>query len=537
MKTLTESGRPLIPMDGNTLTTEQLTLAARNPNAQLVVDGHVTARIKESRDLLTRFVEGGRVIYGVNTSMGGFANLLIPTKYARELQENLITAVATNVGNYLEDDIVRASMVARLNSLARGTSAISPETFQKYLVIFNHGIIPCIPEKGSLGTSGDLGPLACIALVGIGQWKAKFQGAVLPGHEALKAAGIAPMELGFKEGLALVNGTSAMAGMAALLVEDAQRLLKTYEVISALSFEALKAKKKPFDPVVHQQKPHRGQLVVAANLFTLLKDSLMVEDEHRIERQLAGSMKDHVISGNEQIEDAYSIRCTPQILGPVKDTLRFVKTIVETELNSSNDNPLVLVEHDDVFHNGHFHGQYIAMAMDYMSIGLTTLANLSDRRIDRFLDKNHSNGLPAFLCATNPGRRLGLMGGQFMSTSLTAENRSLCVPLSIQTLPSTEDFQDIVSLGLIAARRAKEILNNTYYIAAFELLCACQAADIRGPETLSTPTRRVHELVREFVPHNSQDTILTDYVEALARLIRDGRVLMAAEAGREALKS
>ena len=274
----------------------------------------------------------------------------------------------------------------------------------------------------------------------------------------MEKAGIEPVKLIFKEGLSLINGTSVMTALGALLVEQAIELVKNYDIISCLTFEGLMVKKKPFNPVVHRQKPHRGQLQTAENIWALLEDSQMVVDEREVEAQLQpGLNQSEPVFSKKTIEDSYSIRCTPQIVGPIRDTLMAIKNVITNEINSSNDNPLVIPDEEDVFHNGHFHGQYISMAMDQLSICLTTLSNLSDRRIDRFMDKNHSNQLPAFLCKETPGLRLGLMGGQFMATSLTAENRSLCHPVSIQSLTSTGDFQDHVSMGLVAARRAKEI--------------------------------------------------------------------------------
>lgn len=279
--------------------------------------------------------------------------------------------------------------------------------------------------------------------------------------------------------------------------------------------EALGAKTKPFDPRVHALKPHRGQREIAQRLWTNLAGSGLARCEQAAASRLADEMGAEVQAGGEPIEDAYSIRCTPQILGPVLDAMRSVRRTLEDELNSSNDNPLIIPEADEVFHNGHFHGQYVAMAMDQLAVALVVLCNLSDRRVDRMLTASNSNGLPAFLCKENPGLRLGLMGGQFMSTSLTAENRSLAVPLSIQTLPSTGDFQDVVSFGLVAARRVREILHNTKYIIAFEALCACQAVDIRGVQHLSPVGRQLYERTRAIVPYLDEDRSLTDYLEAL----------------------
>jgi histidine ammonia-lyase len=477
------------------------------------LDSQVRDRVTRSRQKLQEFVEQDRVIYGVNTSMGGFVDHLVPVSKAQKLQENLLNAVATNVGAYVDDVSVKAIMLSRIVSLGRGNSAISLENLDKLVAVYNSEIIPCVPEKGSLGTSGDLGPLASIALVCIGQWKAKYRGQIMLAAQALELAGIDPMQLSYKEGLALVNGTSGMVVMAAIIINDSKKLLEKYIKISALSFEGLKAKSKPFDPRVHMLKPHKGQLHIATELFNILSGSKLAENEADIERALSLEMNETVQAGSAPIEDAYSIRCTPQILGPIFDNLEQVEATVENELNSSNDNPLILPDEDEVFHNGHFHGQYVAMAMDQLCISLVTLTNLANRRIDRFLDKSNSNGLPAFLCKEDPGLRLGLMGGQFMTASITAESRSLCVPMSIQSLTSTGDFQDIVSFGFVAARRARDLLNNSKYVIAFELVCACQAVDIRGKDKASDETKKLYNEARKIIPYLNYDVTLTDYIE------------------------
>ncbi|QEV16179.1 phenylalanine aminomutase (D-beta-phenylalanine forming) [Streptomyces alboniger] len=490
---------------------------AAAPKPALALDSAVRQRVEASRRTLEKFVAEGRIIYGVTTSMGGFVDWLVPVSQARQLQENLLNAVATNVGEHLDDTAVRAIMASRIASLSRGNSAISLANLDTFIAVLNAGIAPCVPQKGSLGTSGDLGPLAAIALVCIGQWKARLGGKVLPGAQALSQAGIAPMELSYKEGLALINGTSGMVGLSALTLQAARRLVQAYLLISALSVEALGGKTKPFDPRVHALKPHRGQRQVAAYLWQTLADSQLAVDELDIEQLLAAEIADTAQAGSQPIEDAYSIRCTPQILGPVLDSLATTEQTVEDELNSSNDNPLINPDEKEVFHNGHFHGQYVAMAMDHLVIALTTLMNLSNRRVDRYLDQSNSNGLPPFLCRENPGLRLGLMGGQFMTASLTAETRAMAMPMSIQSLTTTADFQDIVSFGFVAARRAREALHNVAHVVAFELLCACQAIDIRGTQGLSTATRALYERTRQHIPYLDTDITTTEYVEDVAR--------------------
>ncbi len=510
-------------LTGSNLSTEKLQKIV-DLDLDIAVSEAVEDCIEASAQLLKRFVDEHKIIYGVNTGMGGFVDWLIPDRHAGELQENLIVGVASNVGPYLEDDVVKASIIARLNSLSKGVSAISLVNFKKLIAIYNSGIIPCIPSKGSLGASGDLGPLACIALVATGKWKAKYKGKIVTGKAALKKAEIEPMILGYKEGLCLINGTSVMTGFASLLVEKSTKLVELYDLISCLSFEGLAIKVDPFNPIAHKQKNHPGQLLTAQTIWDILKDSKMVLNESEVEKKLQGYKKDTVCPSNTPIEDAYSIRCTPHIIGPIRENLDSIRETINRELNSASDNPLIIPGYNEAFHNGHFHGQYIAMAMDQLAVSLTTLSNLSDRRIDRFMDKNNSNGLPPFLCAKKPGLSFGLMGGQFMATSLNAENRSLCSPLSIQTLTSTGDFQDIVSFGLIAARRASEIYENTIYVLAFEILCAVQAVEIRGSQGLSTITAEFLKDIRRVVPKQSQDISLTETLEKLHSYIKSGNI-------------
>jgi histidine ammonia-lyase len=339
------------------------------------------------------------------------------------------------------------------------------------------------------------------------------------------------MKLSYKEGLALINGTSAMTGMAACLVADIKRLIKAYTLATCMSVEVLKGKIMPFHPAAHAQKPHFGQVRTADCIYTTLADSTMIVQDKEVEKWLRKMAKDQPRGLDEQIEDAYTIRATPQIMGPVVDTTLAVQKVVETELNSSNDNPLVVVAEGDAVHNANFHGQYIANAMDQLAIVLVNMCNLSDRRNDRLLDPDHNGDLPPFLCRENPGMRQGLMGGQFMATSLTAEIRQMCTPMSIQTLPSTGDFQDHVSFGFVAARRTRDILRNCYYILAFELICACQAADIRGIDGLSSATRALHGIVRKKMPYLDHDEPLTDHIETVASLFESGSLLEALPAG------
>jgi len=518
---------PTIIPDGESLTADLISEFARDPAARVELTHEIRQRVIASRKLLDKFVDSGRVIYGVTTSVGGFVNWLIPPSHAEETQNNILRSVQSNCGAYLDDHYVRASMLARINSLGRGYSAISMENLDKYVAMYNRGVLPCIPEKGSLGTSGDLGPLACIALVGTGQWRAKFNGEVMPGAKALKKAGIAPMKLSYKEGLALINGTSVMTAVAACLVAESKSLIKAYTLATCMSLEVHKGKIMPFHPAAHRQKPHVGQGRIAECIYKTLADSKMIVQDEETEQWLRSLAGNEPRGLDQQIEDAYSIRATPQVMGPVVDTTLFVQGTVETEINSSNDNPLIVVEDGEAVHNANFHGQYIANAMDQLAIVLVNMCNLSDRRNNRLLHPSLNGNLPPFLVKENAGVRMGLMGGQFLATSLTAEIRQMCMPMSIQSLPSTGDFQDHVSFGLVAARRTRDILDNARHILAFELICACQAADLRGVDQLSSATRRLYDMVRERVPYLDHDEPLTDHIEAIAEMYASGEFLKA----------
>ena len=523
-------------LDGATLSLDTVASMARDSKSKVEISSEIRERVIASRALLEEFVENGRIIYGVTTSVGGFVNWLLPPAMAEVAQNNIIAGVQSNVGPHLADEYVRASMLARINSLGRGASAISIENFEKYVAMYNNGVIPCIPEKGSLGTSGDLGPLACIALVGTGNWKAKFDGKIMPGAEALKRADIQPMILSYKEGLALINGTSVMAGMASCLVQDVKNLVKAHTLATCMTLEVLRAKIMPFHPAAHKQKPHPGQVRMADCIYSTLKDSEMIVQDHEVEQWLRKMATDEPQGMDEQIEDAYSIRATPQVMGPVLDTLQFIENTINIELNSSNDNPLIVVEEGDAVHNANFHGQYMANAMDQLAIVLVNMCNLSDRRNNRLLHPSLNGDLPAFLCMENPGVRMGLMGGQFMASSLVADIRQMATPMSIQTLPTTGDFQDHVSFGLNAARRTRDILKNCYYILGFELICACQAADIRGTDKLSSATRNLHAMVREKIniTAGERDIPLTDDAETVAAMLESGELLEALPAGTDA---
>lgn len=520
-----------LTLDGYSLTIDELVRAGQDLSIRVEIREENWAKIRDCRKLVETWADEERCIYGVNTSCGGLVDHLLPKERDNDFQKNLVRSVATQVGKPFEDTLVRTFMIARANSLCRGYSGIKEKNLKIYLDMINNHVFPLIPRKGSLGTSGDLGPLACIASVGFGEWKARYKGETMPGAAAMEAAGVELMHLNAKEGLSLINGTSAMVGLACTVISEAVNTLKNSDIIAAFAIETLMGRINPFDVRVHEQKYHPGQYATAQNLSRLLDGSGMAIDEQELSMELQSVLKAHkgISVADIPVEDAYSIRCTPQFVGPTKEAVDNAAKVLLRELNSSNDNPLIFTEYDTFIHNGHFHGQPISFAMDCLGISMVNLGVVSDRRIDRFMDAAHSTGLPPFLCKEDTGVRMGLMGGQFMTTSLVAENRTLAVPASIQSITSTADFQDIVSFGLIAGRKARKIVGNTNHILAFELMCAAQAADLRGPEKLSPAGKIMYDLTRETLPYLDYDKVYMDDLEVLKERIASGEFVQKVE--------
>ena len=518
-------------LDGYTLTIEELMRAGNDLSMKVEIDEKNWPKIRDCRKLVDKWANEERCIYGVNTSCGGLVDHLLPKERDNDFQKNLVRCITTQVGRPFEDELVRKFMIARANSLCRGFSGIKEVNLKIYLDMINKNVFPLVPRKGSLGTSGDLGPLGCIASVAFGEWKANYNGKLMPGKEAMEAAGVELMYLSAKEGLSLINGTSGMVGLGCTVVKEATNTLKNSDIIAAFAIETLMGRVNPFDVRVHEQKYHPGQYATAMNLTKLLTGSQLAIDEQELSLTLQAVLKKHegITVADIPVEDAYSIRCTPQFVGPTKEAVNHAHEVLLRELNSSNDNPLIFTEWDTFIHNGHFHGQPISFAMDCLAISMVNIGVVSDRRIDRFMKAVNSTGLPPFLCKEDTGVRMGLMGGQFMTTSLVAENRTLAVPASIKSITSTADFQDIVSFGLIAGRKARKIVENTNHILSFELLCAAQAADLRGVDKLSPAGKIMHTAVRETLEYMSYDKVYIDDLEALKARIESGEFVERVE--------
>ena len=513
-------------LDGQSLRIADVAAIARGEYS-LKLDVAVLERARDSRAGLEALVERGAPIYGVNTGFGEMVHHWIRNDDGAALQENLLRSHCAGVGEIFNREEARAMMVARINSLARGYSAIRPEVLSRLAEYVNLGITPAIPHIGSLGASGDLAPLAAMAITVMGEgYVLDSRGARVPTKSVLQEKRIAPLKLKYKEGLSLINGTSAMTGLACLILERFRAQVRQAEIVAGLAVEALQASTGAFMAEGHELgKPHPGQIASARNLRSLTAGSQLAQSHE----SLATAMRAGANGGRSDtqvfMQKAYSLRCIPQILGAVRDTLEFCAGVVERELNSSNDNPLFFGG-DAVFHGGNFHGQHVAFAMDYLAIAATQVGVLSERRLNRMLNPHLNRALPEFLVAKNPGLRCGFAGAQYPATALVAENRTLCSPASIQSVPANGDNQDVVSMGLIAARNAKKIIDNTGYIIAIELLAACQAVDLLGRASgLSPAAAAVHGFVRDSIPSLDEDRYMSDDIEVLAELIRKGCIV------------
>ncbi|GAA1997260.1 tyrosine 2,3-aminomutase [Catenulispora subtropica] len=495
------------------------------------------AKAGKSRAVFEDVVRAGIPVYGVTTGYGEMIYMLVDTDRETELQTNLVRSHSAGVGPFFALDEARAVVAARLNALSKGYSAVRPEILERLALYLNRGLIPAIPEIGSLGASGDLAPLSHIASTVIGEGYflgadgSNAPGDVRPAGPVLKELGIAPLELKFKEGLALINGTSAMTGLGALVVGRAWEQVRQAEIVSALLVEAVRGSMGPFQPEGHDvARPHPGQIDTAANMRALLRGSRLTVEHADLRRQVAAAKRDgqDVTRTEIYLQKAYSLRAMPQVLGSVRDTLAHVTNKVQTELNSANDNPLFFEDHE-VFHGANFHGQPVAFAMDFTTIALTQLGVLAERQLNRVLNRHLSYGLPEFLVAGDPGLSSGYAGAQYPATALVAENRTIG-PASTQSVPSNGDNQDIVSMGLIAARNARRVLRNNQYILAVEYLAAASAVDVSGRyDGLGPAGRAAYDAVRSLVPPLERDRYMADDIETVAAALARGEFIAAVE--------
>jgi len=518
-----------LSVDGNSLTVEDLVQVAEG-KLRVSLSDEAISRLERSRQTVEKWMKADKIMYGVTTGFGPTCDRIVPVAEAKRLQENLIRSHSAGVGPCFESDVVRAIMLCRLNVFAKGYSGVRLRAAEQLVAMINKGIHPCVPEIGSVGASGDLTPLAHIALAAMGEGDVEYKGRIVRSSEALREAEVDPLKLDFKEGLSFINGTSAMTGLAALAIFGGERLVRTSDIVAAMSLEGLLASSDAFDERVHLVKPHPGQIACAKNIRRLLTGSSLLKTDQEIVSSLEKELNREKVSRvRRRIQDAYSLRCIPQVMGAVRASMAFVRQALETEMNSASDNPLVFSKEEQVLHGGNFHGQNVAMVMDLLSIALTEAGNISERRTARLLDEGLSGGLPAFLTKGQPGLSCGLMGLQYVASSLVAENRALATPVSVQSIPTNANNQDIVSMGLTSARNATRILQNSELILAVELISSAQAIDFRGPEKVGSGTRAAYGLVREKIKPITQDRELHGDLELAAGLVSSGNLLERVE--------
>lgn len=484
-----------IQIDGRSLSIPDVVAVARE-GAPVKITASALEAVRASRRIVEAAIAAGTTMYGVTTGFGKLAHVRIPPERARQLQLNLIRSHASGVGDPLPAEAVRAMMLLRANVLLRGTSGVRPELPQLIVEMLNARVHPRVPSQGSVGASGDLAPLAHLALAMIGEGE---DGAVL------REKGLRPLTLEAKEGLAFVNGTQAQTGLAALLVHDAWVLWRTAHAAAAMSLEATRGTPEPFDPRIHDARPHPFQQRSAALLRELLAGSA-IRESHR--------------QDDPRVQDAYSIRCSPQVLGAVGEGVAFAERLVTVELNAATDNPLVF--DGDVLSGGNFHGQPIALALDVLGIALATLAGLAERRLERIVNPDLSSGLPAFL-ARDPGVESGFMTPQIAAAALVADCRVLATPASVQSVPTEGNQEDVVPMGMSAAWKAERILANSARIVAIELLAGAQGLDYLKPLEPGRGVRRVYAAVRREAPPLDGDRPLSGEIERITVGIRAGR--------------
>ncbi len=491
------SQRPTVLLTGNDLTIDDI-IAVGIGDKQVAIDDATRERCRASRAFLEQEVAARRIIYGVNTSFGPMCNKIISDDEIEALQVNLIRSHAAGLGEPIKDYIAIAMLAVRLNTLAKGYSGVRLELLDFMVRMINQRIAPYIPECGSVGASGDLIHLAHLALAIIGEGRVFYEGELRPAAEVYQELDLTPMRLSFKEGIALMNGTSAMTALAAFALFGAQKLLNIACVTGAFSLEIFGGIDDAFDADLHRIKPHPGQVAVAETIRNLYRGSgnitLRCDMHARIRRQQTEGL---VYETSVNVQDVYSIRCTPQVLAPVAEAITHARSTVETEANSSNDNPIIIPEERKVIHGGNFHGQSIGFAMDMLCMAVATLCNLSERRINKLLDRNLNEGLPEFLIPGTLGLTMGFMGAQYLATSTTAENRQLAAPVSVNSISCNASNQDVVSMGTVAARKAFRAISNAKHVVTLEVLAQLQALSFRNAERLGRATGRIHGILAE----------------------------------------
>lgn len=465
-------------------------------------------KVLTSRQWLAKQLSDGQVIYGVNTGFGAFSSVRIEESQIQELQRNLIRSHCAGVGPRFSPEQVRAIMILRANALARGHSGIRPEVIDKILEFYNHDILPIIPSQGSVGACGDLAPLAHLALGLIGEGRALYKGVEAAVPEILQKCGVQPLELQFKEGLSLINGCQVTTAIGMLALHEARRLTSLADAIGAMSLEALMGSRRAFDPLISASRPHAGEIKTASNLRRLLGDTSEIGESHR---------------NCNRVQDAYSLRCMPAVHGAAKDTLLYVTSVSETEANSSTDNPLVFADDGKILSCGNFHGMPVAFAFDFASIAVAAIGSISEQRIAKMINPAMS-GLPAFL-TKHGGLNSGHMIVQVAAASLVSENKVLTHPASVDSIPTSADKEDHVSMGTIAARKFGSVVENVRNVLAMELLSAAQAIDLVRPLRTTQKLEHLHSEVRKRAPFAEHDRTFGEDVAQLSEWLKSTSIL------------
>ena len=468
---------------------------------QVKVDPEAIQRVAANRETVETKLDNKQTMYGINTGFGKFSDVIIEDDDLATLQLNLIRSHACGVGEPFAEPISRAMMLLRANTLLRGYSGVRPLIVNQLVDFINAKIHPVIPEQGSLGASGDLAPLSHLTLALLGEGEVFYNGEQMPTKDALSAANLSPITLQAKEGLALINGTQAMTAVGIITLLDMEKLLYQSELIAAMTLEGLQGIIDAFDKDLHELRGHQAQLNVARRIRSIVNDSKLMTKQ-----------------GELRVQDAYSLRCIPQVLGASWQTANYVRNILQTEMNAVTDNPLIFSEEDKVISGGNFHGQPVGLAMDFLKIGIAELANIAERRIERLVNPQ-LNDLPPFL-SPNPGLESGAMIMQYSAASLVSENKTLAHPASVDSIPSSANQEDHVSMGTIAARHARDMLQNTRHVIAIELICAMQAVEYRGINKMSTATKNFYEKAREIVPRITKDRVFSNDIVRLANWLQ-----------------
>ena len=493
-----------IILDGETLDLDKIVKISRH-RFPVKIDERCIEKINRCRDTVERLVRDKKVVYGLTTGFASFKNVAINEDQTEELQKNLIESHAVGVGKPFDEEIVRAAIVVRINSLIKGCSGIRAKVLNTLIEMLNKQVYPYVPEQGSVGSSGDLAPLSHTMLVLMGKGRAFYEGKVIDGQEAMRIANIQPITLKSKEGLALNNGTAFMTGIGALALFDSINLIKTSDISLALTMEAIEGIISPYEERIHLARPHQGQIDCASNIRRMCNGSKAIKTQKESER----------------IQDSYSIRCSPQVHGAVRGTIDYVKKVIEIEMNSITDNPLIF--EDEALSGGNFHGEPIAIAMDCLGIAISEIASISERRISKMVDPSTSNGLPIFLIKKEKGGlNSGFMMPQYTAAALVSENKVLAHPASVDSIPTSAGQEDHVSMGTIASRKARQIIENVKNVLAIELINATQGVDLRenGVEKLSFANRITYNLIRDKVKYYEEDRPHYTDIEEINNLIQ-----------------